>query len=92
MSRTLYLAAYDIPCTKRLYKIHKILKDYATGGQYSFFECPLHPSERRQLITQVSTILTKQDSFFLIKIDKRTSHHQLGIAREPQDLDYFYFG
>lgn len=92
MKRVLYLASYDVSDPKRLIKALRILKDYATGGQYSFFECPLLDQERQELLDRMAKVLHKDDSFFLVKLDFRASHHSLGVARPPQDLDFFYLG
>lgn len=34
-----YLAAYDVSDPKRLQQALHVLRDYATGGQKSVFEC-----------------------------------------------------
>ncbi len=41
MARTLYLVAYDVRRPSRLRKALRVLKDYASGGQKSAFECYL---------------------------------------------------
>lgn len=92
MKRILYLASYDVIDPKRLVRALRILKDYATGGQYSFFECPLFDRERQEMIDRMAEVLDSEDSFFLIKLDTRAPHHPLGMARAPQDLDFFYLG
>ena len=44
-ARTLYLVCYDICEPKRLQRVHRYLIGYKVGGQKSFFECWLTPSE-----------------------------------------------
>jgi CRISPR-associated protein Cas2 len=71
MKRILYLASYDVINPSRLAKALRLLKDYATGGQYSFFECPLTENEHNQLINRMAQLLKEDDSFFLIELDSR---------------------
>ena len=47
MVRDLYLVAYDIREPRRLRKMLYLLKEYASGGQKSAFECYLTAGEKK---------------------------------------------
>lgn len=93
MSRTLYLAAYDIRHPKRLKRMLLVLKDYASGGQKSAFECYLSNAERKELLARVEqTMDTDEDAFLVIRLTDRDSVATLGIAVKPVDELYTYLG
>jgi CRISPR-associated protein Cas2 len=91
--RSLYIAAYDICDNGRLRKALLVLRNYATGGQKSVFECFLTEAEKRQLIAEVQAVIDEDvDRFFLLRLDPRMTVRVLGIALEPADPAYFYVG
>jgi len=90
--RQLYLIAYDIHHAERLAQALYVVRQYATGGQKSVFECYLSTVEKAQLIQQIQPILcTDEDSCFIIQLDVRMHVSTLGIAVPPSNLDWFYF-
>lgn len=93
MERTLYLIAYDITAGKRLTRVRQFLKGYSTGGQKSVFECFLTGGELKQVVkTLGGLILHAEDRVHIFRMDGRSRTHVLGIAVQPKDPDYFYFG
>lgn len=91
--RTLYLAAYDVSDPRRLVQALHVLRNYATGGQKSVFECFLTPGERHALVAEVSAVLDlDEDRFFLVRLDPRSKVQVLGIAVKPADPAYLYIG
>ena len=89
--RKLYLAAYDIACPRRLRRALDVLRDYATGGQKSVFECHLADGERRELLQRVKDLLDiDEDRFLLLRLDRRSKIRTLGIATPPRDGRFFY--
>lgn len=93
MERTLYLIAYDIRDPRRLHKCRHVLKGYSTGGQKSVFECFLADAELRHLVrTLTMLILEAEDRVHVFRMDGRSRTHVLGIAVQPKDPEYFYFG
>ncbi|MBK7955062.1 MAG: CRISPR-associated endonuclease Cas2 [Candidatus Accumulibacter sp.] len=48
-ARTLYLVCYDVCKTPLRRRVQKDLTGYKIGGQKSFFECWLTPSELREV-------------------------------------------
>lgn len=91
--RPLYLVAYDIHHPGRLQKTLHVVKEYATGGQKSAYECYLSRSEKRELLQRTDhTIDPKEDSLFLLRLHQNSRVHTLGLAVEPQDPDFFYQG
>lgn len=92
-ARKLYLAAYDVAEPGRLQKVHKAVKQHATGGQKSVFECYLTPLEYRDLIVQARSLIDEgEDRFALLRIEERTQPLLLGIATPPVDPDFYYVG
>lgn len=93
MSRKLYLVAYDIHAPRRLRHMLIVLKDYASGGQKSAFECYLSVAERKELLLRAQqTIDPDEDSFMIIHLRGRDAVATLGIAIKPVDQLYTYLG
>lgn len=91
MSRQLFLVAYDIRNSRRLYRIHRILKDYASGGQRSAFECYLSAAERKELLERAGVeINSNEDTFLIIRITSPQTVKTLGKAVKPADEFYTY--
>jgi len=91
--RKLHLAAYDVADPERLQRALRVLRDYATGGQKSVFECYLTPGEKQALIQRVQAVLDLQeDRFFILELNPRRKTRTLGVAVRPQDPAWFYFG
>ncbi len=91
--RKLYLAAYDVTEPRRLRQALNIVKNYATGGQKSVYECFLSDLERRALLQDISTVLDGlEDRFMLVRLDPRSHISIMGIAVKPVDPDFFYVG
>ncbi len=91
--RILYLAAYDIAELDRLREGLHILRDYATGGQKSVFECFLTISEKRQLIQRMDDLIEpREDRFLLVRLSRRRPTRVLGLGRQPRQPRYFYIG
>ena len=92
-SRTLYIAAYDVSDDKRLRQALFVLRNYATGGQKSVFECFLTRAEKQSLLAEVRSVLDPvEDRFLLLRLDPRSGVQTLGVAVAPTDPDYFYIG
>jgi CRISPR-associated protein Cas2 len=87
---SLYIAAYDVRHPRRLARLLKILKEYATGGQKSVFECFLAPGDRKELLQRVQKEIEEdEDSFILLRLDPRAKCLAFGVAEVPQWPDYF---
>ncbi len=88
--RVLYLVAYDVCEPKRLRKIHKAVKRFATGGQKSVFECFLTPAERRRLLAETREIIAaEEDRLALLRIEERARPILHGIATPVVDPDFY---
>ncbi len=93
MVRQLYLVAYDVRDPRRLRQTHKVLKDFACGGQKSAFECYLTRAEREELVSRVEQCMdTQQDALLIIRLTDRDSVATLGMAVQPADALYTYLG
>lgn len=93
MQRFLYLVAYDIREPKRLRRMLLVLKDYASGGQKSAFECYLTVAERKELLSRVEQTMDEEvDAFLVIRMTDRDAVATLGIAVKPVDELYTYLG
>lgn len=91
--RTLYLAAYDIACPRRLQAMLDLVRTYATGGQKSVYECFLTPAEKADLLANVATVMDeRQDRFFLLRLDPRARTVAMGCAVPAVDPPFFYAG
>jgi len=91
--RKLHLAVYDIASPSRLKKMLHVVKDYATGGQKSAYECYLTPAELKQLILRVTQELNKaEDRFSCVELKQSKTPRVLGKAVIPTNNGYFYIG
>ena len=93
MERSLYLVAYDVREPSRLRHMLNVLKDYASGGQKSAFECYLFPWERSELISRVEMAMeSDEDSFLMVSLAGVNNVKTLGIAVKPADEMFTYLG
>lgn len=93
MKRKLYLVAYDIRQPKRLRRMLTVLKDYASGGQKSAYECYLTAAEKAELVGRVTATMDLDvDSFAIVPLISRDAVDTLGIGVKPQDELYTYLG
>ncbi len=91
--RRLFLAAYDISDPRRLRKALEVMKQYATGGQKSVFECFLTEPEKNRMVGEMQQVIAPQeDRFFLIPIGAEEEIRTLGIAVKPCDPPFYYAG
>lgn len=91
--RLLYIIAYDIADETRLARVRYFLKNYATGGQRSVYECFLLPQELKFIISRLRRLISlHEDRVHIFRIDARSEVHTLGIAVKPKDPKYFYIG
>ncbi len=91
--RQLYLAAYDISCSRRLRKALYVLRGFASGGQKSVFECFLTPAEKAELLENIGRVIDPiEDRFILLRLAGATHIRTLGKAVAPQDGSFFYVG
>ncbi len=92
-TRGLYIAAYDVSDPKRLRQVRRVVKDYATGGQKSVFECFLSPKEHANLYSDVCSLMNGgEDRFALLRVEERTQPVLLGIATPAVDPNFYYVG
>lgn len=93
MSRDLYLIAYDVCDHRRLAKVRHFLKGYSTGGQKSVYECFLTPAELVHVERALRWLIDdSEDRVYVLGMDGRSRTHTLGIALQPKDPAFFYFG
>ena len=93
MARTLYFVAYDVRQPRRLRAALKVLKDYASGGQKSAFECYLTQGERKELLERIQAVLNLDvDAFVVARMTDRQAAATLGKAVQPLDELYTYLG
>ena len=93
MSRTFYIIAYDITDDNRLNRVRHFLKGYSTGGQKSVFECVLTPVEVREAMQELRRLIEpSEDRVHIFIMDARSRTHTLGVAIQPKDPSFFYFG
>lgn len=64
--RRRYLVAYDIANDRRLRRVHKIMKGYGDGVQYSVFLCDLAASEVVEMKWDLSEVMNEVEDQVLI--------------------------
>ena len=89
----LHIAAYDVTDPKRLRKALDVVKNYASGGQKSVYECFLTEAERVRLIREMEAVIDiHQDRFLLLRLDPRARIITFGIAQPPAEPTLYYVG
>lgn len=87
--RTLYLICYDVSEDKLRRRVQRFLTGYKIGGQKSFFECLLTPTELRDVGAALGDLIDHgQDRVHIFQLDPRSRRDMLGLARQPP-LDVF---
>jgi CRISPR-associated protein Cas2 len=93
MHRDLYLVAYDIREPNRLRDVHKFVIGYATGGQYSAYECFLTEAEHRELAAGLAERMElEQDRAHVIRLRTNCVVTTLGVAVPPRDPTFYFVG
>lgn len=81
-SRKLYLAAYDIADPRRRVRVIRYMKGWKTGGQKSFCECWLTPSEKRAVVQGLASLIDSEcDRVHLFELDPRMKPHLFGVVQ-----------
>ena len=90
---SLYIATCEVADPRRLHRLHQAIRQYATGGQKSVFECFLTPAMRRALIGRALSIIDEgKDRFALLQVEERTKPILLGTAIPAADPNFQYIG
>ncbi|RMG70925.1 MAG: CRISPR-associated endonuclease Cas2 [Nitrospirae bacterium] len=93
MERALYIIAYDITEPVRLNRVRYFLKGYSTGGQKSVYECFLSQSELKFVISNLKRLIYEADDrVHIFRLDARSRTITLGIALQPKNPSFFFFG
>ena len=91
--RLLHIAAYDVTDPQRLRRALDVVKNYASGGQKSVYECFLTDAERERLIADMLAVIDPdEDRFLLLRLDPRSKVVTLGIAQPPAEPTLYYVG
>ena len=82
MQRALYLICYDISCTRRWRRVHRLLKSFRVEGQKSVFECLLSPGELREVVERLDALIHHgEDRVHLLRLDPRMACEGWCVAR-----------
>ncbi len=90
MSRTLYFVAYDVRHPTRLRKALRVLKDYASGGQKSAFECYLSAGEKNELLERICDVLDLTIDAFVLPAESIINDIPTGISPVFADRDFSF--
>ena len=66
-----YIVAYDIVCSKRAFKVRKLVYSYAMSGQKSVLEVLLSKKELKELLALLEALLDKGDSINVIEVSDK---------------------
>ncbi|MFH0808906.1 MAG: CRISPR-associated endonuclease Cas2 [Pseudomonadota bacterium] len=84
--RRCYLVCYDIRNPKRLRHVHKVLKGYGEGWQFSVFFCVLKEIDRVRLQTDLEAEMNlKEDQAMIIDLgaDEKKSREAASVIGQP---------
>ncbi|PXF28686.1 CRISPR-associated protein Cas2 [Pokkaliibacter plantistimulans] len=89
----LYIAAYDVRDPSRLRQALYVLKDFASGGQKSVFECYLTPAEKRLLLSRIREVINENiDAFLLVRLPAPHRIEVLGQGILPLNDEWMIIG
>ncbi len=93
MADGLYIVAYDISDPRRLRRVRHVVRDYASGGQKSAYECFLSRASKLELLERVAAEMEPaEDRVCCIRTRRTKKPVLLGIAEMPVDPEFVYFG
>jgi len=93
MPRKLYVIAYDVRSPKRLAATLRVVRGFSSGGQKSAYECWLSDAEQVELGLLLARVIDRRvDSIAFLPLETRQPVTALGVAVEPADPAFFYFG
>ncbi|MBC7359702.1 MAG: CRISPR-associated endonuclease Cas2 [Desulfacinum sp.] len=61
-----YLVGYDISDPKRLQKVAKVMKEYGSRVQYSFFHCSLSTGQKKRMMERIRAVIREDEDQVLI--------------------------
>jgi len=80
--------AYDIADARRLRRVHRTLRGFGDGLQYSVFRCDLNRSERVLLIEALTAIINqREDQVMLINIGQTDGRVEENIETLGKSCD-----
>lgn len=88
-SKQLYLVCYDVRDPHRLNKALHIVRDYATGGQKSVFECYLDSQQFHTLRRRLQSCLASEDRAMITRIHPQ-SVQVFGKGIKPVGQTFIY--
>ena len=66
-----YIVAYDIVCTKRAYRVRKLVYSYTMSGQKSALEVFVDKKGLNELKTLLKSLIKKGDSVNIIEVSTK---------------------
>lgn len=89
----LYLVAYDIADSKRLARVHRVLKQQGLPVQYSVFTVVLKRKALLHLLERISALINqREDDVRCYRLLKNSSADALGQQYFPDDVMLFTDG
>lgn len=82
-----YLITYDISDSRRLQRVHRLLKKQAIAMQYSVFIAVLNQPDRDELIAKLTKLINEQeDDIRLYPLPQKPKWYAWGDALWPEGL------
>jgi CRISPR-associated protein Cas2 len=81
------VVAYDICDEKRLALVHRRMKRFGIGVQYSVFECLLNPTQMKELKKMINSTIKKKEGdrvrfYFLCESCRKRVHATDSIVKQ----------
>jgi CRISPR-associated protein Cas2 len=61
-----YLVGYDISDPKRLTRVAKIMKEFGSRIQYSFFHCHISDQQKKRMIERIEKVIRESEDQVMI--------------------------
>lgn len=82
-----YLITYDISDSRRLKRVHRLLKKHAIAMQYSVFIAVLSQGDRDELVNELDALINdKEDDVRLYPLPQKPKWYAWGDALWPDGL------
>ena len=84
---TKYLVCYDICDTKRLRRVHRLIKDWGVPIQFSIFEIEVNSDQFEQLMAELTDLINQEeDKVMFYRLSPEQDRICLGVAVQTEDL------
>jgi len=84
---TKYLVCYDICDSKRLRRVHRLIRVWGVPIQFSIFEIEVNSDQFEQLMAELTDLINQEeDKVMFYRLSPEQDRICLGVAVQTEDL------